>query len=141
MSIQTKKTLDLALLMQYPGYLAVVRGPGAQRSIATARPTAAKASGRTVTITLDPPAEYNQAVTLSYYPDNATADSSVRDTGGNLANGFTGFQVRNDTPERPHVDDIAFAGAGEDLRGRRQGGDRRDLLGGRHSDRPTDARP
>ena len=96
-----------------PVYLAVVRGPGAQRSIATARPTAAKASGRTVTITLDPPAEYNQAVTLSYYPDNATADSSVRDTGGNLANGFTGFQVRNDTPERPHVDDIVFAGAGK----------------------------
>ena len=96
-----------------PVYLAVVRGPGAQRSIATARPTAAKASGRTVTITLDPPAEYNQSVTLSYYPDNATADSSVRDRGGNLANGFTGFQVRNDTPEGPHVDDIAFAGAGK----------------------------
>ena len=94
-----------------PVYLAVVGGPGAQRSIATARPTAAKASGRTVTITLDPPAEYNETVTLSYYPDNATADSSVRDRGGNLANGFTGFQVRNDTPEGPHVDDIAFAGA------------------------------
>ena len=96
-----------------PVYLAVVSGPGAQRSIATARPTAATASGRTVTITLDPPAEYNQTVTLSYYPDNATADSSVRDRGGNLANGFTGFQVRNDTPEGPHVDDIAFAGAGK----------------------------
>ena len=96
-----------------PVYLAVVRGPGAQRSIATAHPTAVTASGRTVTITLDPPAEYNQSVTLSYYPDNATADSSVRDRGGNLANGFTGFQVRNDTPEGPHVDDIAFAGAGK----------------------------
>ena len=96
-----------------PVYLAVVGGPGAQRSIKTARLTAVKASGRTVTITLDPPAEYNEAVTLSYYPDNATADSSVRDRGGNLANGFTGFQVRNDTPEGPHVDDIAFAGAGK----------------------------
>ena len=96
-----------------PVYLAVVRGPGAQRSIKTARPTAATASGRTVTMTLDPPAASNETVTLSYYPDNATADSSVRDRGGNLANGFTGFQVRNDTPEGPHVDDIAFAGAGK----------------------------
>ena len=95
-----------------PVYLAVVSAPGAQRSIETARPTAAKASGRTVTMTLDPPAAANETITLSYYPDNATADSRVRDTGGNLANGFAGLQVRNDTPG-PHVDDIAFAGAAQ----------------------------
>ena len=57
-----------------PVYLAVVSGAGAQRSITTVLPTSAEASGRTVTITLDPPAEYNQTVTLSYFPDNATAD-------------------------------------------------------------------
>ena len=96
-----------------PVYLAVVGGPGAQRSIETARPTAAMASGRTVTMTLDPPAASNETVTLSYYPDNATADSRVRDTGGNLANGFAGFQVRNVTAEGPGVLSVAFAGAGK----------------------------
>ena len=96
-----------------PVYLAVVGGPGGQRSIKTARPTAVTASGRTVTMTLDPPAASNETVTLSYYPDNATADSSVRDTGGNLANGFTGFQVRNVTAEGPGVLSVAFAGAGK----------------------------
>ena len=96
-----------------PVYLAVVGGPGAQRSIETTRPTAVTASGRTVTMTLDPPAASNETVTLSYYPDNATADSRVRDTGGNLANGFAGFQVRNVTAEGPGVLSVAFAGAGK----------------------------
>ena len=71
----------------------------------------AQASGRTVTVTLDRPAEYNQEVTLSYFPDNAEASSRVRDLGGNLADGFAGLEVRNDTPQGPHVEGAAFAEA------------------------------
>ena len=51
-----------------PVYLAVVSGAGAQRSITTVLPSSAEASGRTVTITLDPPAEYNQTVTPQLLP-------------------------------------------------------------------------
>ena len=38
-------------------------------------------------------------MTLSYFPDNAVAESRIQDLGGNLADGFTGLRVRNDTPE------------------------------------------
>ena len=122
-----------------PVYLAVVGAPGAQRSIETARPTAATASGRTVTMTLDPPAASNETVTLSYYPDNATADSRVRDTGRQprqRLRGVPGAQRHRRGPGRPVG---RLRGRREDLRDRRHGGDRRDLLGGRHGDRPTDA--
>ena len=96
-----------------PVYLAVISDPGAQRSIETAQPdlrTPPQVSGRTVTIALDRPVEYGQRVTLSYFRDNAVERSKVRDLGGSLANAFSGFQVRNETPEGPHVDDVAFAG-------------------------------
>ena len=93
-----------------PVYLAVIGGPGAQRGIETARSTSAQASGRTVRVTLDRAVEYGQRVTLSYFVDNAVENSRVRDRSGRLANGFSGFDVRNETPEGPHVDDVAFAG-------------------------------
>ena len=94
-----------------PVYLAVLSEPGVRRNIETAPGTMAQASGRTVTVTLDRRAEYNQEVTLSYFPDNAAASSRVRDLGGNLADGFAGLEVRNDTPQGPHVEGAAFAEA------------------------------
>ena len=50
-------------------------------------------------------------MTLSYFPDNAAAASRVRDLGGNEADGFAGLEVRNDTPQGPHVEGAAFAEA------------------------------
>ena len=94
-----------------PVYLAVLSEPGERRNIETAPGTMAQASGRTVTVTLDRRAEYNQEVTLSYFPDNAEALSRVRDLGGNEAEGFAGLEVRNDTPQGPHVEGAAFAEA------------------------------
>ena len=94
-----------------PVYLAVLSEPGERRNIETAPGTMAQASGRTVTVTLDRRAEYNQEVTLSYFPDNAAAASRVRDLGGNEADGFAGLEVRNDTPQGPHVEGAAFAEA------------------------------
>ena len=43
-----------------------------------------------------------------------TAGSATRV--GNLANAFAGLRVRNDTPEGPHVDEIAFTGTGKTYR-------------------------
>ena len=94
-----------------PVYLAVLSEPGERRNIETAPGTMAQASGRTVTVTLDRRAGYNQEVTLSYFPDNAAAASRVRDLGGNEADGFAGLEVRNDTPQGPHVEGAAFAEA------------------------------
>ena len=94
-----------------PVYLAVLSEPGERRNIETAPGTMAQASGRTVTVTLDRRAGYNQEVTLSYFPDNAEAASRVRDLGGNEADGFAGLEVRNDTPQGPHVEGAAFAEA------------------------------
>ena len=54
-----------------PVYLAVVSEPGLRRNIATVRPSAVEVKGRQVKLTLDPPAGYNEVVTLSYFPDNA----------------------------------------------------------------------
>ena len=90
-------------------YLAVVRNPGVRRSVTTARGTAPRASGSTVTMTLNPPVEYGQQVTLSYHPDNATQNSRVQDSAGNVANAFAGFAVDNRTPEPAHIDGVAFA--------------------------------
>ena len=94
-----------------PVYLAVLTSSGSRRSIQTAPGTGAQASGRAVTMTLAPPAAYGDTVTLSYFPDNAVAASRVRDVRGTLANDFSGLEVRNDTPESPHVDDLEFTGA------------------------------
>ena len=94
-------------------FVAVLRAPGPQRSISTARGTGAQASGRTVSMTLDPPARYGETVTLSYLRDNATPETRVRDANGNLADDFAGFRVRNQTPRGPHVEAIAFAGAAQ----------------------------
>ena len=94
-----------------PVYLAVVSEPGVRRNIETAPVSGARASGRTVTVTLEREVVHNQVVTLSYFPDNAVAASRVRDLGGNLADGFTGLRVRNVLSEDPVVRGIAFAGA------------------------------
>ena len=94
-----------------PVYLAVLSEPGERRNIETSPGTMAQASGRTVTVTLNRRAGYNQEVTLSYFPDNAAAASRVRDLGGNEAEGFAGLEVRNDTPQGPHVEGTAFTEA------------------------------
>ena len=91
-------------------YLAVVSEPGARRNIETARPSAVEVKGRQVILTLDPPADFGDTVTLSYYPDNATVASRVRGLGGTLADGFTGLRVRNETPEGNTVQSFAFTG-------------------------------
>ena len=97
-------------------YLAVVSEPGARRNIETARPSAVEVKGRQVILNLDPPADFGDTVTLSYYPDNATAASRVRDLGGNLADGFTGFSVRNETPEGNTPQNFAFTGPAKTYR-------------------------
>ena len=91
-------------------YLAVVSEPGARRNIETARPSAVEVKGRQVILTLDPPADFGETVTLSYFPNNATAESRIRDLGGNLADGFAGLRVRNETPEGNTVQSFAFTG-------------------------------
>ena len=96
-----------------PVYLAVVSEPGLRRAIETARPSAVEVKGRQVKLTLDRPVEYNEVVTLSYFPDNAVAAGRVRDRGGNLADGFAGLRVRNVLSEGPVVRGIAFAGAAQ----------------------------
>ena len=92
-------------------FVAVLGAEGARRSIETARGTGARASGRTITMTLDSPAGHGQSVTLTYLPDNATPGSRVRDARGNLASDFAGLRVQNETPRGPHVQAVAFAGA------------------------------
>ena len=97
-------------------YLAVVSEPGARRNIETARPSAVEVTGRQVILTLDPPADFGDTVTLSYYPDNATAASRVRGLGGTLADGFAGLRVRNETPEGNTVQSFAFTGPAKTYR-------------------------
>ncbi len=68
-----------------------------------------------VAMTLDPPAEPGQTVVMSFHGTNATAASRVQDLAGNdaatfLANAMP-VPIRNLTPEGPHVDAVAFAGA------------------------------
>ena len=92
-------------------YLAVVSAPGARRNIETARPSGAvEVKGRQVILTLDPPADFGDTVTLSYYSENATAESRVRGLGGILAASFAGLRVRNETPEGNTVQSFAFTG-------------------------------
>ena len=81
-----------------PVYLAVLSEPGERRNIETAPGTMAQASGRTVTVTLDRRAEYNQEVTLSYFPDNAEAASRVRDLGGNWPTASPGSKCATTPP-------------------------------------------
>ena len=99
-----------------PAYLPVVSEPGVRRNIETVGVSTARASGRTVIITLARTVVPNQVVTLSYFPDNATAASRVRDRVGNLAGAFAGLRVRNETSQPPVVGDIAFAGAAKTYR-------------------------
>ena len=99
-----------------PVYLAVVSEPGERRTIVTVPVSGARASGRTVTITLEREVVHNRIVTLSYFPDNAVAAGRVRDRAGNLAGGFAGLRVRNVLSEGPVVRDIAFAGAAKTYR-------------------------
>ena len=96
-----------------PVFLAVVSEPGERRTIETAPVSGARASGRTVTVTLEREVVHNQVVTLSYFPDNAVTASRVRDRAGNLADGFTGLRVRNVLSQGPVVRGIAFAGAAQ----------------------------
>ena len=76
-----------------PVYLALVSEPGLRRNIATVRPNAVEVKGRQVRLTLDPPAGYNEVVTLSYFPDKAEVATRVRDRGGNLASAFAGLRA------------------------------------------------
>ena len=99
-----------------PVYLAVVSEPGARRNIETAAPSAVEVTGRQVILTLDPPADFGDTVTLSYYPDNATAASRVRGLGGILADAFTGLRVDNDTPEGNTIQNFAFTGPAKTYR-------------------------
>ena len=99
-----------------PAYLPVVSEPGVRRNIETVGVSTARASGRTVIITLARTVVPNRVVTLSYFPDNATAASRVRDRVGNLAGAFAGLRVRNETSQPPVVGDIAFAGAAKTYR-------------------------
>ena len=100
-------------------YLAVVSEPWERRTIEPVPPSAVEVKGneRQVILTLVPPAAgYNQVVTLSYFPDNATAESRIRDLGGNLADGFTGLRVRNETLEGTTIQNIALTGAAKTYR-------------------------
>ena len=107
---EVKTTRPVPASGKGPVYVAVLGTAGAGRSVSTARVGAAAARGRTVVMTLDPPAEHRRTVTLSYRPDNATAASRVQDPDGHPAGAFTGLRVRNDTPQGPHVREVVFAG-------------------------------
>ena len=72
------------------------------------RPTSVTASGDTVTMTLEEAVRRGQTVTLSYYPEDATAESRVQGEGGIEAPGFVTVAVRNEGPEAREVD---FKGA------------------------------
>ena len=95
-----------------PVYLVVVS------NIETAAPSAAEVTGRQVILTLEPEdaADFGETVTLSYYPDNATAASKVRDLGDNLADAFVGLRVDNDTPEGNTIQNIAVTGPAKTYR-------------------------
>ena len=99
-------------------YLAVVSEPWERRTIEPVPLSAVVVMGneRQVILTLDPPVEYNQVVTLSYFPDNATAESRIRDLGDNLADGFTGLRVRNETLEGNTIQNIALTGEAKTYR-------------------------
>ena len=98
-------------------YLAVVSEPGARRNIETARPSKVKVKGRQVILTLlDPPADFGDTVTLSYYSENATAESRVRGLGGILAASFAGLRVRNETPGGNTPRNFAFTGPAKTYR-------------------------
>ena len=72
------------------------------------RPTSVTASGDTVTMTLEEAVRRGQTVTLSYYPEDATAESRVQGEGGIEAPGFVTVAVRNEGPEAREVE---FKGA------------------------------
>ena len=95
-----------------PVYLVVVS------NIETAAPSAVEVTGRQVILTLKPEdaADFGETVTLSYYPDNATAASKVRDLGDNLADAFVGLRVDNDTPEGNAPQRFAFVGPAKTYR-------------------------
>ena len=82
---------------------------GMTRSTRPVRISGARASERTVTMTMNPPIGHGEFLTLSYFPANATEATQIQDTVGNTAARFTGKRVRNETPEPPHIDQIAFA--------------------------------
>ena len=95
-----------------PVYLVVVS------NIETAALSAVEVTGRQVILTLKPEdaADLGETVTLSYYPDNATAASKVRDLGDNLADAFVGLRVDNDTPEGNTVQSFAVTGPAKTYR-------------------------
>ena len=95
-----------------PVYLVVVS------NIETAAPSAVEVTGRQVILTLKPEdaADFGETVTLSYYPDNATAASKVRDLGDNLGDAFVGLRVDNDTPEGNTVQSFAVTGPAKTYR-------------------------
>ena len=73
-------------------------------------------SGNTVTMTVDPPAEFGQTVRLSYYPDETTEETRVQDPAGNKARGFTGRTLRNVTKEGPGIIGLEIRGADKTYR-------------------------
>ena len=79
-------------------YLAVVSVPGVRRNIEPVPPSAVEVMGRQVILTFKPSIDPNRVVTLSYFPDNATAESRIRDRGGNLAGAFAGFVMYDLVP-------------------------------------------
>ena len=99
-----------------PVYFPVVSEPWERRSIEGRPPSAVRVEGNQVILTLDPPAGYNQKVTLSYFRDNATAASKVRGLGGILADAFVGFRVRNETLEGTTIKNIALTGEAKTYR-------------------------
>ena len=114
--LQEINPASVPVLSKGPVYLAVLSAPGARRNIETAAPSAVTVTGRQVVLTLDPPADFGDTVTLSYYPDNAVAASRVRGLGGTLADAFTGLRVDNDTPEGNTVQSFAVTGPAKTYR-------------------------
>ena len=51
----------------------MVSAPGVRRNIEPVPPSAVEVKARQVILTLDPPADFGETVTLSYFPNNATA--------------------------------------------------------------------
>ena len=119
-------------------YLAVVSEPGARRNIETARPSAVEVKGRQVILTLDPPADFGDTVTLSYYPEQRHGGEpgprSGRQPGRRLCRA-AGAQRNARGQYRP---ELRLHRAREDVHDRRHDRDRVDLRGS--GDRERDGR-
>ena len=88
----------------------MVSAPGVRRNIEPVPPSAVEVNARQVILTLDPPADFGETVTLSYFPNNATAQSRIQDLGRQSRGRFHRAEgAQRDTPEGNTIQSIALS--------------------------------